>query len=133
MICLATERIIQGDEPALRIDVHVPEDELYDGAVATLEGVRDVFRSAVLPRKQFRLPPTPFVVAVPGDSRAVVIESVEAWEGDFPGKRLTLISRVATDDPSWFVGKYLEVRKPQVQESTDTLEDHRAWQLQQGR
>jgi hypothetical protein len=111
MICLSAGMVILEGKPALRIDAHVSEDELYDSSVSTLEGVREILRSAVLPRKRFRLPPTPFVVAVSGDTRAVVVESVEAWEGDFPGKRFTFISKDTLGDISCLTGKSLEIRQ----------------------
>jgi hypothetical protein len=111
MICLSADKVMLGAKPSLRIVAHVSEDELYDRAVSTLESVREVLQSGVLPKKRFRLPPTPFAVGVPGDTRAVVIESAEAWEGDFPGKRLTLISMNTLGDFGWLLGKDLEVRQ----------------------
>lgn len=109
MICLSAKRVTLGEIQVLQIDAAVSETELYDEAPGTLEAIRKILQSGRLPRKRFQLPATPFLVTVPGELHEVVVESVEGWEWEFPGKRLVLISRDIVGDPEWLVGKSLVV------------------------
>lgn len=110
MICLSAESVMRDNEMQLRIEADVPERELYDTAPSTLEDIREILLSGDLPTKRFHLPPAPFLVKTLEGTRTIVVSSVEAWEGDLPGKRLVMYSRDFPDDFRWLVGKSLEVR-----------------------
>jgi hypothetical protein len=110
MICLSAQTVARENEMQLRIEAHVPESELYGNAPSTLEDIRKLLLSGDLPKKRFHLPPAPFFVKTLEGTRTIVVSSVEAWEGEFPGKRLVMYSREFPDDFGWLVGKTLEVR-----------------------
>jgi hypothetical protein len=109
MNCLSAETVLRDNEMQLRIEVHVTEDELYDKPPSTLDNIRKSLQSGVLPKKRFHLPPVPFLVKTLEDIRTIVVCAVEAWEGDFPGKRVDMYSRDFPDDLGWLVGKTLEL------------------------
>lgn len=114
MICISAKTVLRNDKPFLRIDALVQEEELYTETASSLEGVRSILRSGMLPTKRFHMPLEPFLVSVVGDPQVMVVESAEAWEGDFPGKRLTLFSRDIPDNPERLIGKSLDIRPVQV-------------------
>jgi hypothetical protein len=94
----------------LRIEAHVPESELYDKPPSRLDNIRKSLQFGILPKKPFHLPLPPFLVKTLEDTETIVVSSVEAWEGEFPGKRVVMYSCDLSDDVRWLVGKSLEVR-----------------------
>jgi hypothetical protein len=111
MICLSAKTVTRDDGLVVCIDAEISEEELYDNLPKTLEDIRKILLGGQpFPRKRFQLPATPFLLGIAGESQELLIESVEGWEGNQPGKRFVFYSREVPSDLGLLAGKTLETR-----------------------